>query len=126
MKTLAYILILITLFYMLPSPTEAGTSARGIRDAREDAQRDINKGLWFMTGFCLSGLGYTIAFLTTPELPVDRFMGKPPEYLYFYMQEYERKTKRLQAYYSFWGSVTAVGTVTGLTLLNALRLGRVF
>ena len=82
MKTLAYVLILITLFYMFPSPTEASISATAIEDARYDAQRDISKELWFFTGCCLGGVGYTIAFLTTPELPVHRFMGKPPEYVF--------------------------------------------
>lgn len=119
MKTLAYVLILITLFYMFPSPTEASISATAIEDARYDAQRDISKELWFFTGCCLGGVGYTIAFLTTPELPVHRFMGKPPEYVFFYIQEYERKTKRLQAYYSFWGSLTGLGVLAIFYLLRS-------
>ena len=119
MKTLAYILILVTLFYMLPSPTEASISADAIEHARTHAERDINKQLWFMTGCCLGGLGYTIAFLTTPEIPVHRFIGKPPEYVFFYIQEYEKKTKKLQTYYSFWGSLTGLGLLTIIYLYRA-------
>ena len=119
MKTLACILILATLLTILPKPVQASTSARAIQDARNDAEREINKELWFMAGCCLSGVGYTIAFLTTPELPVQRFMGQPPEYVFFYLQEYERKTKRLQAYYTFWGSLTGFGALVVFYLFRA-------
>ena len=119
MKTLAYILILITLFYMMPSPTQASTSADAIEHARIHAQRDINKQLWFFTGCCLSGVGYTIAFLSTPDIPVHRFIGKPPEYVFFYIQEYDRKTKKLQAYYTFWGAVISFGVLAILSLYGS-------
>ncbi len=119
MKALACLLILATLLTILPKPVQASTSARAIQDARNDAEREINKELWFMTGCCLSGLGYTIAFLITPELPVQRFMGQPPEYVFFYIGEYERKTKRLQAYYTFWGSLTGFGVLAIFSLLRA-------
>ena len=96
-------------------------AADAIEHVRIHAERDINKQLWFMTGCCLSGVGYTIAFLTTPELPVHRFMGKPPEYVFFYIQEYERKTKRLQTYYTFLGSLTGWGVLGIFYLIGSVR-----
>ena len=119
MKTLAYILILIILFYMLPSPTEASTSARAIQHARNDAERNINKELWFMSGCCLSGVAYMIASLTASEIPVDKFVGQPPEYVFFYIQEYERKTARLRAYYATLGALANFGILTIFALYRA-------
>ena len=121
MKTLAYILILITLFYMLPSPTEASISATAIKDARYDAQQDIDTAIWFFAGCCLSGAGFTIAYLKTPDIPVRRFMGKPPEYVFFYIEEYERKTKKLQTYYTFWGSLTGFSALVIFYLMRSAR-----
>ena len=63
---------------MLPSQTDASISVEAIELARNDAERDVSKQLWFMAGCCLGGLGFTAAFLTTSEIPIglgitDRF-----------------------------------------------------
>ena len=119
MKTLAYILVVATLLATLPLPTEASISARAIQHARSDAERDVNKELWFMSGCCLSGAAYIIATLTASEIPVDQFIGQPPEYVFFYIQEYDRKTARLRTYYAALGALANFGVLTIFALYRA-------
>ena len=102
-KTLAFILILTTLLTSLPISAQSGIAAQAIRDARRDAEREVNKVVWFAGGCCFSGITYAAAVIMTPEIPINRFIGKSPEYVFFYTQEHQRKTRALQTKYTVMG-----------------------
>lgn len=103
MKHIAFLLVLSILFTSISYSTEVGMSAQAIIDARADASNDVIKTTWFMLGCCFGVFGYAVSLAETPEIPIDRFMGKPPEYVYFYSEEYQRKTKSIQSDYALRG-----------------------
>ena len=108
MKTLAFILILTTLITTVSySSTEIGISAQAITDARKDADKDAVKFQWLLIGCCFGPVGYAASLTGSPEIPIDRFIGKPPEYVHFYSEEYRRKSKSIQSNFAFGGWVVA-------------------
>ena len=96
--------------------------AQAAADAVADANRDVNKPLWFGTGCLLFGLifvplpsGYSY-FLTPaaltgtyfyrPSPPPSRFVGKSPDYVAAYTQTYTSKRGGIQARWATAGCVT--------------------
>ncbi len=106
MKTLAFIFILTTLFATIPCSAQTGIAAQAIIDARKDAKKDVNIIQWTALGCCFTIPTYAALMITKSEVPINRFMGKSPEYISFYTQEYQRKTKSLQHMYAVigWGT----------------------
>ena len=112
MKTLAFILILTTLFTTIPCSAQSGLAAQAVIDARRDAEKDVNIILWTASGCCFSAITYTVAVTRTPDFPINRLIGKSPEYVLLYSQEYQRKTISLQSKYTLIGWVTGFVVVT--------------
>ena len=117
MRTLAFILILLTVLTTVSYSTELGISAQAITDARNDAQKDVIKPQWILIGCCLGPVGYTASLATSPEIPIDRFIGKPPEYVYFYSEEYRRKSKSIQSDFALGGWLIAI-VITAFVVLT--------
>ena len=82
-------------------------------DAQQDAEQ-TNNGIWFFSGFCLSGLGIILAFAFDPEPPPSRFLGKSMDYVLIYSSEYRRvvKSKRVKS--------AVIGTATFCVLYVAV------
>ena len=110
MKILTLALLLTTLLTTVSHSTEIGISAQAIIDARADAENDVNEQGWVFFGCCLTGLAVSVAVLSSPEVPIDKFIGKPPEYIYFYSEEYRRKVRELRLRYTAigWLATTAL------------------
>ena len=109
-------------------------AAQAEADAAADADKDVNKPLWFGTGCLLSGLvfvpspglytgcllppiGITGTYFYQPKPPPSRFIGKTPEYVSVYTATYKSKRGSIQAKMSTAGCFTGCG-VSGLTLLG--------
>lgn len=120
MRLLAFILMLTTFFTTISYPTEVGTLAQTFEvstttqafiDARADAEKDVDRRQWVVSGCCTGIIGWPVSPDTAPEIPIERIMGKSPEYIYFYFHEYNRKTKELQSHYAGMGSLVATVAV---------------
>ena len=78
--------------------------------AKADANKDVNKPLWFGAGCLLSGLasllkpyGYVMllgglgGYIYQPAPPPSRLIGKSPEYIAAYTSAYKSKIGNVQA-----------------------------
>ncbi|RKU26954.1 hypothetical protein C6497_12990 [Candidatus Poribacteria bacterium] len=121
MKTLTYILILTLLISLFPYQTNADIPAIAINDARLDSDRNVNPDKWFWMGACIPGIGVYYANPLFIEIPLDRILGKPPEYVFFYMQEYNRNVQAIRLREMTKGTLTTFGVFTSLGCLISLR-----
>ena len=109
--------------------------AQAESDAVADANKDVNKPLWFGVGCLFSGLvflplpgscwyncllppiGITGTYFYRPGPSPSRFIGKTPEYVSIYTSTYKSKRGSIQASMSSAGCVTGGAAIT-LTLLG--------
>ena len=101
--------ILLTIFiYPIVFATVLDTPT-AIQDARSDAKTDTSAG-WYIAGGVCGCFGFAYAAITTPSVPATRFMGKSPEYILIYSDEYKRtaKNERLKKTGIGWGVWAAV------------------
>ena len=132
----AFLMVALTLstpFTTLAQPNLIAQQAKA--DAATDANKDVNKPIWFGAGCGLSGLAlvsfpflpglYTSCLLPPagiagtyfyqPDPPASRFLGKSPEYVSIYTSTYKSRRGRIQANMSSAGC--ALGCcILGLTL----------
>ena len=126
----------------LAQPTPVAAQAEA--DAVADANRDVNKPLWFGVGCVFSGLvfvpvpgwsacllppaGVTGTYFYRPAPPTSRLLGKTPEYISVYTSTYKSKRGNIQASMSASGCVAGGGVIgvtllaVGFTLLDDLEL----
>ena len=99
---------------------EAATNA--VIEAQRQAELDVNKTLWWAAG-CFGGwVGVLVAYVVEPSPPVATLIGKPPEYVAIYTQEYTRHAKSLQTKYAFNGCLVAAGVEAVLYILYVALL----
>lgn len=98
-------------------------------DAAADANKDVNKPLWFGTGCLLSGLiflplpgwsscllppaGLTGTYFYRPAPPAMRLIGRTPEYVDVYTSTYKSKRGSIQANWASAGCLSG-GAIVGL------------
>lgn len=104
-------LVLILVMFTTPIARASDISAQAFMDARADAERDVNTHAWLAWGCCTGLIGLPLSYASAPEIPIERIMGKPPEYVHFYMHEYARKTQEIQSHYAGIGSFVATGAM---------------
>jgi len=63
------------------------------RQAQIDAKRDVQEGTWFAAGFLFGIFGVGAAYITTPNPPPERLLGKSPDYITLYTNCYQRYAK---------------------------------
>lgn len=85
------------------SATEEHVRSQAVADAQRDAELAVNKLTWQLTGCVGNILGIGVALLYEPRMPSDRLVGKPPEYVEYYANEFRRETKGLQVYHAATG-----------------------
>ncbi len=95
--------------------------------AKDDANKDVNKPLWFGTGCLLSGfvfvpvvyshllppIGLAGIHSYRPSPPAARLVGKPMEYVVLYTETYKKERGKLQAFWSTAGCVSSCVAITG-------------
>lgn len=143
-----YVFGIVVLAFSIPLATLAQPNLVVVQaeiDAAADANKDINKLLWFGTGCLLSGLtflpipgwsscllppiGLTGTYFYRPAPPVSRLIGRTPEYVDVYTSTYKSKRGNIQARWASMGcigggasvSLIAVGIGIGIGLEEALR-----
>lgn len=60
------------------------------------------------TGTSIPIYAYMISLVSLSRIPVDRFIGKSPEYVFFYQDESRRKAQRRQSNLACVGYVISV------------------
>ena len=80
-------------------PIEAGAEAQAITDA----ERDVSKMYWFMTGCCLGGFGVVKASGHKASVPAERLIGKSPAYVAAYTSSYQAKQTEIQTKWALRG-----------------------
>ena len=120
-KCIANVLIILSFTYsVMPAfSTEADISAKAVADARKDAEADINQTRWFFFGCCCGLTGDMAALRAEAEIPTQRLIGKSPEYVVLYSEEYRRKIKSLRTNYVVRGCVGGA-VITGVTTIVLL------
>lgn len=104
-----YILLIVLLIVSsaaadgVESTTEEQVRSQAVADAQRDAELAVNKLTWQLTGCVGNIFGIAVALLYEPRMPSDRLVGKSPEYVEYYANEFRRETKGLQVYHSATG-----------------------
>lgn len=115
--------------------------AQAKMDAISDANKDVNKLLWFGGGCLLSGLvfipipgtftscllppaGIAGTYFYKPAPPISKFVGKTPEYISVYTSTYKSKRGSIQAGMTSVGCLTGCAglTIVGLTIIDNLEI----
>ena len=79
-----------------PVDAEAFARIKALEDARRDAKKDYNEWLTIGYGFCTGACGLLYAYAEEPEINTSRLLGKSPEYVTTYSNEYYRIARRRQ------------------------------
>ena len=130
-----FVLFMVGLTFSMPFITLAqqnSVEAQAIIDAATiEANKDVNKPLWFGMGCLLSGLvflpgwyglllppmGLTGSYFYRPGPPLARLMGKSPEYVEAYTSTYKSKRGNIQMRWASAGCITG-GVVVGAVLFG--------
>ena len=129
------VLFMAVLIFSMPLVTFAqqhSVQAEAITAAEQDANKDVNKPLWFGVGCVLTGLfflpeplGYIVppsglvgTYFYQPTPPPSRLIGKSPEYVAAYTSTYKAKSGKIQAQWAsagcLGGGVTIVAVLLGI------------
>lgn len=93
------------------NPIEAEAKAKAVADA----ESDVNKTSWFMTGCFMNIIGVLIARTNIAPVPAERFVGKSPEYIAIYTLNYQTERSRILTISSIQGCAT--GTLALMVVL---------
>ena len=111
--------------------------------AKQDAESDINKIVWFGAGSLISGgtllvfriideptsemcgvacllHGVALAgtFVFSPPLPPTRLLGKSPEYITSYTAAYKAEARKIQALWGIVGYISGGLVTSGIIILE--------
>ncbi len=100
------ILMLVVALGMAVLPAVLYAQEEACVEARMDAQREVNTGMWFAIGFFLGVVGWLIAYVMEPSPPAAKLIGADPEYVAVYTQCYKEEAKKLQANAALKGCIT--------------------
>ena len=101
--TLTVLVIFSTTTHGVESTTKEQVRLQAVADAQRDAQLAVNKTTWQLTGCVGNIFGMGVALIYEPRIPTDRLIGKSPEYVEYYANEFRRETKGLQVYHASTG-----------------------
>ena len=76
-------------------------------NAIEDAKAESI--VWYCSGMFLPIFAMGAAYLSSPPVPAKRLIGKSPDYVIFYTEEYKRKRKQIRFGQSLVGCILGTG-----------------
>ena len=83
------------------TPIQHTNAASDASQAIAEAQRDaklVNMQIWaFASGCTFSVIGILLAYVYPPQVPVERLIGKSPEYVASYTSTYQKIVRDKQA-----------------------------
>ena len=108
-KPLSFVMVML-LFFMpiLVFSQQSDEMSRAIADATRDAQL-VNTQIWGAGGCLLGITGVFIAYVVTPTVPLEKLLGKSPEYVAYYTSTYQRLVKSSQTRNATTGCVISTG-----------------
>ncbi|HEC78905.1 MAG TPA: hypothetical protein ENI34_07160 [candidate division WOR-3 bacterium] len=124
-KVLGKVLVLIIIISLIipyqsfagGTKTKGNVAQEAKRKAISDAKRDVNRLMWLGCG-CI-GTIYAVgaAYLIVPGPKAERLLGKSPDYVYIYTNEYKSARRGQQARYALIGCITG-----GVIVLTAVAI----
>ena len=118
-----FMAILVFSMPLVPLAQQASVQAEAIAEAEADAEADVQKNLWLVLGCFFPVLGVVAGYVIAPSPPSSKFLGKPPEYVAFYTDAYQAKSKNIQGRRALIGTGACIGTyMTGCIVLNVLSV----
>ncbi len=91
---------------------------QAIADAKHDVKKHINKSMWFSVGCFLPVVGPIYSQGKIKTIPLARTLGKSPEYIAFYTDNYRLEMKKQRFTWSLGGCI--VGGLTDACLAGFL------
>ncbi len=91
---------------------------KAITDAKNDAKKHINKTIWFSVGCFLPVVGPIYSQRKIKTIPLARTLGKSPEYIAFYTDNYRLEIKKQRFTWGLSGCI--VGGLTDACLIGIL------
>jgi hypothetical protein len=92
-------------------------------DARADARRDVNCLPWFSCGLLFVYIPVIVGFFAVSGPPVERMMGKSPDYVWAYTREYRSTRRGLQVKYAGAGCLTTTTIAVVVLIIEAASGG---
>ena len=92
-----------------PELEDIDDRASAIFHARHDAKRDAERDstIWYGAGFIFGILGAGVAYITPPEVPAAKLLGKSAEYIIFYTETYKEAVKAERIHQTSTGCAVA-------------------
>lgn len=99
---------------------------QAVIDAKSDANLNISPFAWGAYSFACSIVALPHAFLGTPEIPIERMIGKSPEYIDIYTQMYQQhaKHRRLRAAAIGCGISSALSSAAWMFIVRSLHISQ--
>ena len=91
---------------------------QAIADAKRDVKTHINQTLWFTTGCFFPIVGPLFSQTDLKSVPAARTLGKSPQYVAFYIDEYKIQMKKQRYTWALAGCI--VGGLTDACLIGIL------
>ena len=101
-KPVAVLLALLLLAMPLMAQTGLDDCAQGKIDGKQDGKAKASPA-WILAGLGCGCLGVGAAYLITPSVPVDKLVGKSPDYTMCYEKQFKRTAGGKQAGYAVVG-----------------------
>lgn len=91
---------------------------QAIADAKRDVKAHVNKTLWFTNGCFFPIVGPILSQRDLKSIPAARTLGKSPQYVAFYIDEYKIQMKKQRYNWALSGCI--VGGLTDACLVGLL------
>ena len=70
------------------------------------------RGLWFLSGFFLPGIGIILPWFFSPDVPMDDLAGRSSDYVDGYTDGYKKRAKRKNFGWALGGTGASLGVLT--------------
>lgn len=101
-KALALTLVILIIATPLIAQQTVNDYLQGKADGERDGSAAANP-LWIVAGLGCGILGVGAAYFITPSAPVERLVGKSPEYVAGYSEAYKNSARNRQTLYACAG-----------------------
>lgn len=91
---------------------------QGYADGFDSAK---GKGLWFLSGFFLPGIGIILPWFFSPDVPMDDLTGRSSDYVDGYTDGYKNRARRKNFGWALGGTGASLGV---LTIVGVIIVGK--
>ena len=111
------VVLLVIMLFITPILVNAdGFRSSAIWAADRDARTNTNSTLWFGVGCLFNITGVGIAYIMEPSPKASSLLGKSPEYVAAYTEEYKSVGRSIQVKSALTGAI-ALNVVTGILIV---------